>query len=63
MKNCINCELLIDNKCCGRNDIYGKEIKTPIENCEEWEEKFGDLQEKNGALEATIQKMIENTND
>ena len=41
----------------------GKEIKTPIENCEEWEEKFGDLQEKNGALEATIQKMIENTND
>ena len=57
-KNCKTCELCIENKCCGRNDIYGQEIKEPIENCEEWEISFEELQKKENALDALTKKLL-----
>ena len=59
MKNCNNCEFYINNACCGRNDIYGKKLDTPIENCKEWEESFKSLQERKGGINAAIEKIID----
>lgn len=59
-RNCTNCELNINNKCCGRNDIYGKEITTPIENCENWEISFSKLQEEETTINAVFDKIYGN---
>ena len=58
IKNCTNCELFIVIKCCGRNDIYGKEITTPIENCEAWEISFSCLQNEESTVDATLEKLL-----
>lgn len=37
IKSCTTCGFNFNGKCTGRGDIYEKEIKNTIDNCEYWE--------------------------